>query len=229
MKTLNRICQILAIVFGVGAIVMFFVPFITITTDGNDVTFVAAQLGFGSKITVGETVYDMARSSDILFCFLMTAIAAVMSIVSFKSKSLRYIAPVVGLVPAIYMLVIALSKPGTYVDERPLQNITNTVYTNFVVITVIVLFVFVATAATYLFIDDYLEAKASKGEKKTIWQRICLFFRDNKSEIKKIVWPNLRDVIKNTITVFVMCLVIGALIWVVDFGLGQLLNLILGA
>lgn len=229
MKTLNRICQVLAIAFAVGSIVMFFVPFITITTAGNDVTFVAAQLGFGSKVTVGETVYDMAKSSDILFSFLLTAIAAVMSVFSFKSKSLRYIAPVVGLVPAIYMLVIALSKPGTFVDERPLQNITNTVYTDFVVIAVIVLFVFVAAAAAYLFIDDYLEAKASKGEKKTIWQRICLFFRDNKSEVKKIVWPSFRDVVKNTVIVLIMCLIIGLLIWLIDFGLGQLLNLLLGA
>ena len=82
-------------------------------------------------------------------------------------------------------------------------------------------------AIAYLFIDDYIEAKASNG--KTIWQKVVLFLRDNKSELKKIVWPSLHDVIKNTITVLVMCLVIGALIWVIDFGLGQLLNLILGA
>ncbi|MBR4099818.1 MAG: preprotein translocase subunit SecE [Clostridia bacterium] len=60
-------------------------------------------------------------------------------------------------------------------------------------------------------------------------QKVVLFFRDNKSEVKKIVWPSLRDVVKNTITVIVMCLIIGALIWAIDFGLGQLLELIIGA
>jgi preprotein translocase subunit SecE len=69
---------------------------------------------------------------------------------------------------------------------------------------------------------------ASKGEKKTICQRIGLFFRDNKSEVKKIVWPSLRDVIKNTIIVLIMCLIVGALIWAVDFGLGRLIEAILG-
>ncbi|MBE6777334.1 MAG: preprotein translocase subunit SecE [Ruminococcaceae bacterium] len=86
---------------------------------------------------------------------------------------------------------------------------------------------FVVFAIAYLFIDDYIEAKASK-EKKTICQRVVLFFRDNKSEIKKISWPGLREVIKNTITVIVICLIIGALIWLIDGGLGALLKLILG-
>lgn len=229
MKTLNKICQILAIVFALGSLVLFFVPFATITTAGNEVSLVAAELGFGSKTEVAGTVYDMAKSSDILFCFLVTALAAVTSILSFKSKSLRYITPALGLTSAIYMLVIALSNPVAFVDKRPLPEVTNIVYTNFVTLAVIALFVFAALAIAYLLIDDYLEVLASKGEKKTIFQRISLFFRDNKSEVKKIVWPSLRDVVKNTVIVLIMCLVVGILIWLVDFGLGQLLNLILGA
>ena len=229
MKTLNKICQILAIVFALGSLVLFFVPFATITTAGNETSLVAAQLGFGSKAEIAGKVYDMAKSSDILFCFLVTAIAAVTSILSFKSKALRYITPALGLISAIYMLVIALSSPWAFVDKRPLPDVTNIVYTNFVTVAVIVLFVFSAFAIAYLLIDDYLEVLASKGEKKTICQRIGLFFRDNKSEVKKIVWPSLRDVVKNTVIVLIMCLVVGVLIWLVDFGLGQLLNLILGA
>lgn len=229
MKAINKISQILAIVFGLAALVLFFVPFATVTSAGNEVSFVAAQLGFGSKVTVAETVYDMAKSSDILFCFLLTAIAAVMSIFSFKSKSLRYVAPALGLISAVYMLVIALSSPWAFVDKRPLPNVSNIVYSNFVIVLAIVLFVFAAFAIAYLMIDDYLEAKASKGEKKTICQRVGLFFRDNKSEVKKIVWPSLRDVVKNTVIVLIMCLIVGILIWAVDFGLGRLLELILGA
>mgnify|MGYP002518389687 CR=1 FL=1 len=96
----------------------------------------------------------------------------------------------------------------------------------FAIIMVIAMFVFAAFAITNLFVDDYIEAKASK-DKKTILQKVVLFFRDNKSEVKKIVWPSFRDVMKNTITVLVMCLIIGLLIWGIDLGLGKLLDLIL--
>ena len=59
-------------------------------------------------------------------------------------------------------------------------------------------------------------------------QKIAKFFRDYKSEVKKIVWPGPRDVVKNTVIVLIMCAVVGAFIWLVDYGLGQLLKLILG-
>ncbi len=228
MKTINRICQVLAVVFALGALVLFFVPFATVTSGNNEVVLMGAQLGFGGKATVGEAVYSMAKSSDILFCLLVTAIAAVMSVLSFKSKALRYATPASALLAAVYMLVIALSNPWAFVDKRPLPNVTNIVYSNFVIILAIVLFAFAAAAIAYLFIDDYLEVKASNGEKKTICQRVGLFLRDNKSEVKKIVWPGIRDVVKNTLIVLIMCLIVGVLIWVVDFGLGQLLELVLG-
>jgi preprotein translocase subunit SecE len=79
-----------------------------------------------------------------------------------------------------------------------------------------------------LLIDDYIEVAESKGAKLTIPKRIVRFFRDYKSEVKKIVWPGYKDVIKNTVIVLIMCLIIGLLIWAVDFGLGQLVQLILG-
>ena len=49
-----------------------------------------------------------------------------------------------------------------------------------------------------------------------------------RSEVYPGVWPGIKDVLKNTLIVLVMCLLVGALIWLVDFGLGQLLGLILG-
>ncbi|MBQ8532710.1 MAG: preprotein translocase subunit SecE [Clostridia bacterium] len=94
---------------------------------------------------------------------------------------------------------------------------------------VIALFLFVIASAAYLLIDDYIEVAASKGEKLTIPKRIIRFFKDYKSEVKKIVWPGLKEVIKNTVIVLIMCLLVGVLIWLIDFGLGQLLNLVLGA
>lgn len=229
MKTVNRICQILAIVFGVASLVLFFTRFATVISGGNEVNLVGAQLGFGGKITAAGTEYKLAKSSDILFCFILTVLSAVFGVISFKSKKLRYAAPFVGIIDAVYMLVIALSNPYAFVDKRPLPDVTGITYSPFVLITAILLFAFTAAAVAYLLIDDYLEVKAAGGSKLTIPKRIIRFFRDYKSEIKKIVWPGWKDVAKNTVIVLIMCLIIGALIWLIDFGLGRLLELILGA
>lgn len=228
MKTLNRISQILSIVFAVGSLVLFFTPFADIFTNGQTVSLVATELAFGAKVNVGEAVFDMARSSHILFVFWLTVLSAVLNVFAFKSKGFRYSSSAFALISAVYAWVIALSKDGRFVDTRPLENVTKVTNTSFVLFLAIALLLSAVFAIAYLLIDDYIEAKSSK-DKKTICQRIVLFLRDNKSEVKKIVWPSFRDVVKNTITVLVMCLVIGALIWIIDFGLGQLLELILGA
>lgn len=231
MKTVNRICQILSVIFAAVSLVFFFTNFVTFITPSGAVDAVGAELAFGSNLTVAEKDYNMAISADILFCFLLTVIGLVLSAVSFKSKTARYFAPAVGLGAGIYMLVIALSDAAKFVDCRPLStNISVSVrpeYTIFVLLTAIALFVFAIIAAAHLFIDDYIEVMQSKGSKRTILKRVIGFFKDYKSEIKKIVWPGIRDVVKNTIIVLVMCLVIGGFIWLLDLGLGKLIELIL--
>ncbi len=42
------------------------------------------------------------------------------------------------------------------------------------------------------------------------------FFKEVKSEIKKIVWPAKQQVIKNTMIVIAAVVVIGLVIWVLD-------------
>ena len=229
MKVLNKICWILAIALGVGSLVLFFLGYAKIVTSDTTVTPIAAQLAFGSKVKAGETVYNMAKSAALFLNFFLVAIGAVISIFSFKSKGLRYTAPAFGIVSAIYMLVIALAKsPTKFIDVRPIENISEVTFTPIALIIAIALFGFTAFSLAYLFIDDYLEVLASKGAKLTIAKRIVRFFRDYKSEIKKIVWPGFKEVVKNTLIVLIICLIIGAFIWLVDFGLGKLLNLILG-
>lgn len=44
-----------------------------------------------------------------------------------------------------------------------------------------------------------------------------LWFREMKSELKKVVWPNKQTVVKNTGTVLLCSLIIGACIWIFDF------------
>ena len=151
-----------------------------------------------------------------------------MSVFSFKSKSLRYTAPVVGLISGIYMLVVAVSDPWKFIDKRPIANVTDIAYESAVLFAAIALLLFAVAAAAYLFIDDYIEVKASKGAKRTIMQRVIGFLRDYKSEAKKIVWPGIKMVLKNTLIVIIMCLLVGALIWLLDFGLAKLLELITG-
>ena len=42
------------------------------------------------------------------------------------------------------------------------------------------------------------------------------WFREMKSELKKVVWPDRKTVMKNTGTVLLCSLVIGACIWIFD-------------
>ena len=44
-----------------------------------------------------------------------------------------------------------------------------------------------------------------------------LWFREMKSELKKVVWPNKETVAKNTGTVLLCSVMIGAFIWIFDF------------
>lgn len=43
-----------------------------------------------------------------------------------------------------------------------------------------------------------------------------LWFREMKSELKKVVWPNRQTVLKNTGTVLLCSVIIGACIWIFD-------------
>ena len=54
-----------------------------------------------------------------------------------------------------------------------------------------------------------------------------LWFREMKSELKKVVWPNRKTVIENTGTVLMCSLVIGACIWIFDVVLGAALDMLL--
>ena len=42
------------------------------------------------------------------------------------------------------------------------------------------------------------------------------WFREMKSELKKVTWPNKETVLKNTGTVLLCSLLIGACIWIFD-------------
>ena len=53
------------------------------------------------------------------------------------------------------------------------------------------------------------------------------WFREMKSELKKVTWPNKATVLKNTGTVLLCSLLIGACIWIFDGVAYSLVQLIL--
>lgn len=226
MKTINRICQILAVVFALASLVLFFTHFATITSNGEGVKLVGTQLAFGGKVKTAIGDVTMARSADLLFCFVLNIIGLVLSVLAFKSQKVRIAAPLFGLGTAIYMLVVTASNPWKFVDTRPLPSVMAVEYGTSVLLVTVALFLFAVAGFAYLLIDDYIAVKEGNA-KLTILQRIGRFFRDYKSEVKKIVWPGWRDVVKNTVIVLIMCLLVGVLIWALDYGLGKLLEVIL--
>ena len=54
------------------------------------------------------------------------------------------------------------------------------------------------------------------------------WFREMKSEMKKVIWPDRKTVAKNTGTVLLCSLVIGACIWIFDFVASAAVEMILG-
>ena len=60
------------------------------------------------------------------------------------------------------------------------------------------------------------EAKKQNWFART-WGRVCKYFRELRSELKKVVWPTPQQVLKNAVVVAACVLVVGNFIWLFDF------------
>ena len=73
------------------------------------------------------------------------------------------------------------------------------------------------------------EAK-KKNWFKRAWGAVCRYFRELKSELKKVVWPTPKQVLKNALIVVVCVLIVGVLLWLFDtvagFGISGLNSLV---
>ena len=74
-------------------------------------------------------------------------------------------------------------------------------------------------------------AEKKPAEKKPgVFARLKKYFRDTKSEVKKVAWPTKQQTINNTGVVITCIVVVGAFIGVLDavftFGLQALLKLL---
>ncbi len=57
-----------------------------------------------------------------------------------------------------------------------------------------------------------------KKEKRNIFKRIGGFFKEVKVEtFKRIIWPTPKQTLNNTIVVIVMLLIVGVVVWLLDF------------
>jgi len=63
-------------------------------------------------------------------------------------------------------------------------------------------------------------AEANKKENFFVrtGKRIAKWFREMKSELKKVAWPTKKQVVNNVILTLACCLVVGIFIWVFDLG-----------
>ena len=52
---------------------------------------------------------------------------------------------------------------------------------------------------------------------KRAWGAVCRYFRELKSELKKVSWPTPKQVLKNALIVVACVLVVGVFIWLFDF------------
>ena len=72
------------------------------------------------------------------------------------------------------------------------------------------------------------EKTVKTNDNKIVKKKLRLkFFKDIKSELKKVTrltWPQL---VKNTLTVIAACLMIGVIIWIFDAAIGKLISLTL--
>ncbi len=60
------------------------------------------------------------------------------------------------------------------------------------------------------------------------WKRIKKFFKDEKGECKKVVWPSFKTVVKSSLVVLAVVAVTTVVIYGIDQGLSALLQLLVG-
>ena len=71
-------------------------------------------------------------------------------------------------------------------------------------------------------------SKKSKKNKENFFVRagkaIKRYFKDLKGEVKKITWPNAKEVLKGTVVTIVCIAIIGVVVFLVDLGLTKGIN-----
>ena len=61
------------------------------------------------------------------------------------------------------------------------------------------------------------EAKKKRNIFARMWDGLCRYFRELRSELKKVTWPTPKQVLKNALVVLACVVVVGVFIWLFDF------------
>ena len=79
--------------------------------------------------------------------------------------------------------------------------------------------------------EKAVQAKKEKNSDKQpgFFARIGKWFRDMKSELKKVQWPTRKQTINNTLIVIACVIVVGIFIALFDFVAGEAIGLLIGA
>ena len=59
--------------------------------------------------------------------------------------------------------------------------------------------------------------KEKKTEKRGFFARVGKWFKEMKSELKKVQWPTKKQTVNNTLTVLACVAIVGLFIWIFDF------------
>lgn len=70
------------------------------------------------------------------------------------------------------------------------------------------------------------EKKTSGKSKKKSPNKVVKWFKDLKSEFKKVVWPSRKKVVNNTLVVLAVMVIATIFVGGLDFGLHELFNFV---
>ena len=162
--------------------------------------------------------------------------AAFSAIVNSLVKDL--INPLLGFLvgkPDFTGLFIVLSEPAGYTGPRTYEALTAagaTVFGYGAFLTAVVHFLLLAFVIFWLIKvvtglrvrlealakadKEKAKAKADKEKKPGVGKRIARFFRELRSELKKVSWPTRADTLKKTGIVIVCVIVVGIIVWIFD-------------
>ena len=73
------------------------------------------------------------------------------------------------------------------------------------------------------------DKKSDKNANPGFFARMGTWFRDMKSELKKVQWPTRKQTINNTLIVIACVIVVGICIALFDFVANQLISLLIDA
>ena len=59
-------------------------------------------------------------------------------------------------------------------------------------------------------------------------KRIVDFFRDARTEVRKVVWPSRAETTQTTVTVFIIVVIVGIFLWLFDMLLAYLFRAVTG-